>query len=74
MKGVPCGPLIRPCGPLSPRWGEEGVNRCRFFPRRTLKRGVATILFSPAGRRCRQADEGATGPKDTPYGKNSTLY
>ncbi|RWX20789.1 hypothetical protein EHI47_38525 [Rhizobium leguminosarum] len=27
MKGVPCGPLIRPFGPPSPRWGEEEANR-----------------------------------------------
>ncbi|RXT29115.1 hypothetical protein B5P46_10385 [Rhizobium leguminosarum] len=26
IKGVPCGPLIRPFGPPSPRWGEEGAN------------------------------------------------
>ncbi|NKK07311.1 hypothetical protein E0H35_28780 [Rhizobium leguminosarum bv. viciae] len=26
MNGVPCGPLIRPYGPPSPRWGEEGAS------------------------------------------------
>ncbi|RFB97912.1 hypothetical protein B5K08_05005 [Rhizobium leguminosarum bv. trifolii] len=26
MNGVPCGPLIRPFGPPSPRWGEEGAS------------------------------------------------
>ncbi|RWY73376.1 hypothetical protein EHI48_20660 [Rhizobium sp. WSM1325] len=32
----------------SPRWGEEGIETLRQIP------------FAPAGRRCRQADEGAT--------------
>ncbi|NKK76063.1 hypothetical protein GFL51_00875 [Rhizobium leguminosarum bv. viciae] len=27
MNGVPCGPLIRPFGPPSPRWGEEGAKQ-----------------------------------------------
>ncbi|KAB1122503.1 hypothetical protein F4V90_21820 [Neorhizobium galegae] len=43
-------PLTRPplrSATLSPR-GEEGIATPRH------------ILFSPAGRRCRQADEGAT--------------
>ncbi|NKK64863.1 hypothetical protein GFL88_15245 [Rhizobium leguminosarum bv. viciae] len=48
LSSVPCSPLIRPFGPPSPR-GEKGMRRGR------------ESLFSPAGRRCRQADEGATG-------------
>ncbi|RXT18635.1 hypothetical protein B5P46_27410 [Rhizobium leguminosarum] len=32
ISGVPCGPLIRPFGPPSPRWGEEGICRSPFGP------------------------------------------
>ena len=57
MKGVPSGPLIRlppPTGveprvstrPSDPR-GEKGLAAAPLSP------------FAPAGRRCRQADEGA---------------
>ncbi|NKM15795.1 hypothetical protein E0I74_27860 [Rhizobium laguerreae] len=36
MKGVPCGPLIRPFGPPSPRWGEEGSQAGTSVIHRTL--------------------------------------
>ncbi|PDS81150.1 hypothetical protein CO667_00420 [Rhizobium sp. L43] len=42
-----CSPLIRPFGPPSPR-GEKGTEASRHIP------------FSPAGRRWRQPDEGAS--------------
>ncbi|QRM45935.1 hypothetical protein F2982_21185 (plasmid) [Rhizobium sp. BG4] len=63
MVGFPCvytinllrtRPLIRPDGPPSPR-GEKGTER---FPQNP---------FSPAGRRCRQADEGAPGSEPTRF-------
>ncbi|NKL35461.1 hypothetical protein GFL49_16940 [Rhizobium leguminosarum bv. viciae] len=47
MNGVPCGPLIRPFGPPSPRWGEGNM------PQRL------DALFSPRGEGARRADEGA---------------
>ncbi|NKN16322.1 hypothetical protein GFL86_33385 [Rhizobium laguerreae] len=32
MNGVPCGPLIRPFGPPSPRWGEEKRETAAPYP------------------------------------------
>ncbi|KJF66216.1 hypothetical protein RS75_19630 [Rhizobium nepotum 39/7] len=56
----PC-PLIRPCGPPSPRRGEEmGRNVADFYD--VVERGenIAACFFSPPGRRWPEGpDEGA---------------
>ncbi|TAX71125.1 hypothetical protein ELI03_04955 [Rhizobium leguminosarum] len=51
MNGVPRGPLIRPFGPPSPRWGEEGAspNAQRTY-----------LIQPPQSRRDRQRRPGSS--------------
>ncbi|RUM21988.1 hypothetical protein EFQ99_26030 [Rhizobium vallis] len=54
-------PSSDPSGHLLPAGEKRGASLLRFLPIADAFRGqdVAAHLFSPAGRRCRQADEGA---------------
>ncbi|RXT23587.1 hypothetical protein B5P46_16620 [Rhizobium leguminosarum] len=53
-------PSSDPSGHLLPAGEKRGASLLRILPTADAFRGqdVATYLFSPAGRRCRQADEG----------------